>query len=75
MPRKSNQDRLASCQDEQLAHPEGKGLRSIHFWVPDVRAPDFKKQAHTQSLAVTTSRQARQDQSFVDAVSDLQLDE
>jgi len=75
MPRKTDRNRLAGCHDEQLAHPEGKGLRSIHFWVPDVRAPDFKKQAHSQSLAVARSDSAKDDQSFVDAVSDLQWDE
>ncbi len=75
MPRKTDRNRRASYHDERPKNPGGKGLRSIHFWVPDVRAPDFKKQAHSQSLAVATSRQAHQDQSFVDAVSDLQWDE
>ena len=75
MPRKTKQNRLASYHDKRPKYPGEKGLRSIHFWVPDVRAPDFKKQAHSQSLAVASSRRARQDQSFVDAVSDLQWDE
>jgi hypothetical protein len=43
--------------------------------VPDVRAPSFRAQAHRQSLAVATSLQANEDQSFIDAVSDLHLDE
>jgi len=50
-------------------------LRPIQIWVPDVRAPRFKKQAHRQSLAVATSVQAEEDQSFIDKVSDLRLDE
>ena len=75
MPPKTEQDRPANYHDEQLKHPGGKGLRLIHFWVPDVRTPDFMKQAHSQSLAVATSRWARQDQSFLDAVSDLLLDQ
>ena len=35
-----------------------QGLRPIQIWVPDVRAPGFKAQAHRQSLAVATSLQA-----------------
>jgi hypothetical protein len=50
-------------------------LRPIQIWVPDVRAPGFKAQAHRQSLAVATSLQANEDQSFIDAVSDLRLDD
>jgi hypothetical protein len=50
-------------------------LRPIQIWVPDVRAPGFKAQAHRQSLAVATSLQANADQSFIDALSDLRLDE
>ena len=52
-----------------------RGLRPIQIWVPDVRAPSFKAQAHRQSLAVATSLQASEDQSFIDEVSDLLLDE
>ena len=52
-----------------------QGLRPIQIWVPDVRAPSFKAQAHRQSLAVATSLQENADQAFIDAVSDLRLDE
>jgi hypothetical protein len=52
-----------------------QGLRPIQIWVPDVRAPSFKAQAHRQSLAVATSLQANEDQSLIDAVSELRLDE
>jgi hypothetical protein len=47
-----------------------QGLRLIQIWVPDVRAPAFKAQAHRQSLAVANSPHAREDQEFIDAVSD-----
>ena len=47
----------------------GKGLRPIQIWVPDVRSPAFRSEAHRQSLAVATSRQASPDQAFIDAVS------
>jgi Protein of unknown function (DUF3018) len=47
-----------------------QGLRPIQIWVPDVRAPAFRAQAHRQSLAVAASAHARADQAFIDAVSD-----
>ena len=46
-----------------------QGLRPIQIWVPDVRAPAFRSEAHRQSLAVAASSHAREDQAFVDAVS------
>lgn len=47
-----------------------QGLRPIQIWVPDVRAPSFRMQAHNQSKTVAASAHARDDQAFVDAVSD-----
>jgi hypothetical protein len=44
-------------------------LRPIQIWVPDVRAPSFRSEAHRQSLAVAASAHAREDQAFIDAVS------
>ena len=48
-----------------------QGLRPIQIWVPDVRSPAFRSEAHRQSLAVATSPHAFDDQAFIDAVSDL----
>jgi hypothetical protein len=47
-----------------------QGLRPIQIWVPDVRAPAFRSEAHRQSLAVAKSARAHEDQAFIDAVSD-----
>ena len=47
-----------------------QGLRPVQIWVPDVRAPSFKKAAHRQSLAVARSARAKVDQAFVDAISE-----
>ena len=47
-----------------------QGLRPIQIWVPDVRAPSFRSEAHRQSLAVAMSAHAHEDQAFIDAVSD-----
>jgi len=49
------------------------GLRPVQIWVPDVRAPAFREQAHLQSAAVAESAQAAEDQDFIDTVS-LSLD-
>lgn len=46
-----------------------QGLRPIQIWVPDVRAPAFRRQAHRQSQAVAASAHAQEDQAFIDAVS------
>lgn len=48
---------------------ERKGFGPIQIWVPDVRAPQFVRQAHVQSLAFATSHHAAADQAFIDAVS------
>jgi hypothetical protein len=47
-----------------------QGLRPIQIWVPDVRAPAFKAEAHRQSLAVATGGHAGDNQAFIDAASD-----
>ena len=46
-----------------------QGLRPIQIWVPDVRAPSFRSQAHRQSLAVAASPHAHEDQAFIDAIT------
>ncbi len=47
-----------------------QGLRPIQIWVPDMRSPSFVAEARRQSLAVARSPHAKEDQDFVDAVSD-----
>lgn len=53
----------------------GLGLRPIQIWVPDVRAPAFRLEAHRQSLAVATSSHASEDQGFIDALSAIVFDQ
>lgn len=52
------------------ARLRAQGLRPIQIWVPDVRSPEFKAEAHRQSLAVANSPHAQEDQDFIDAISD-----
>jgi len=47
-----------------------QGLRPIQIWVPDVRSPAFRSEAHRQSLAIAASPHAFDDQAFIDSVSD-----
>jgi len=46
------------------------GMRPVQIWVPDVRSDAFRAAAHDQSAAVARSRRARDDQAFVDSISD-----
>lgn len=65
--------RRKPSRDKVRAHRERlrrQGLRPIQIWVPDVRSPDFKAEAHRQSLAVAGSPHVEDDQDFIDAVSD-----
>jgi hypothetical protein len=47
-----------------------QGLRPIQIWVPDVRSPAFAAEARRQSVAVANSPQAKEDQDFIDMISD-----
>jgi len=47
-----------------------QGLRPIQIWVPDMRSPAFAVEARRQSLSVASSPHAKEDQDFIDAVSD-----
>jgi Protein of unknown function (DUF3018) len=65
--------KLRAARDKVRAHRERlreRGLRPIQIWVPDVRSPAFKAEAHRQSLAVARSLQAEEDPRFVDLVSE-----
>ncbi len=54
---------------EHLARLRALGLRPMQIWVPDVRSPAFRAEAHRQSLAVAASVHAGEDQAFIDSVS------
>jgi hypothetical protein len=51
------------------ARLRAQGLRPLQIWVPDMRSPAFRAEAHRQSLAVASSAHAREDQAFIDAMS------
>ena len=65
--------KLKSTREKVRRHRESlrrQGLRPIQVWLPDVRSRAFKAQAHRQSLAIARSSGERDDQAFIDAVSD-----
>ena len=62
-----------SSRDKVRAYRErlrSQGLRPIQIWVPDVRSKSFKAEAKRQSLAVAQSEGERDDQDFIDSISD-----
>jgi hypothetical protein len=63
---------MPSTRDRVRQHRErlrSQGLRPLQIWVPDVRAPEFIAEAHSQSVAIATSEREVDDQAFVDAIS------
>ena len=62
----------STSRDKVRAHRvrlREKGFRPVQLWVADVRSKAFARAAHRQSLAVAKSSHAKDDQSFVDAIS------
>jgi len=60
-------------RDKVRAHRErlrSQGLRPIQIWVPDLRSPAFADEARRQSLAVARSAQEKDDQNFIDSISE-----
>ena len=65
--------RPKSSRDKVRAHRKRlrkQGLRPIQIWVPDMRSPAFAGEARRQSLAVANSPHVKDDQAFIDAISD-----
>jgi hypothetical protein len=60
---------------EHRARLREQGMRPIQIWVPDVRSPAFRSEAHRQSAAIAASAHAAEDQAFIDAVADLALED
>lgn len=65
--------RTSKSHDKVRAHRERlrrRGLRPIQIWVPDVRSRKFAREAHRQSLLVANCAAEREEQAFVDAISE-----
>jgi hypothetical protein len=68
MPQASQPSQLKVRQHRERLRAQG--LRPIQIWVPDVRSPSFRSEAHRQSFAIAGSSHAREDQAFIDSVSE-----
>ena len=65
--------RSVKSRDKVRAHRERlrrRGLRPVQIWVPDVRSRSFAREAHRQSVAIGTDTRERDEQAFIDAVSE-----
>jgi hypothetical protein len=72
-PSKPKSSRTKSSRAKVQAHRtrlRRQGLRPIQMWVPDVRSPAFLAEAHRQSAAVAAGDAEREDQAFIDGISD-----
>lgn len=52
------------------ARMKAKGMKLVQHWVPDVTSPEFKAQAHRDSLLIANSPHEAEDQAFIDAISE-----
>jgi len=66
MPSKPAREKVREHRERLRA----QGLRPIQIWVPDIRTPAFRQEAHRQSRAVAEAARADDDQAFIDAISD-----
>ena len=69
---RSRRRKPVSTREKVQAHRDrlrAQGLRPIQIWVPDTRSPRFAAQASRQSRLVASSRHAREDQAFIDALA------
>ncbi len=68
--RKSSRDKVTAHR----ARLRAQGLRPVQIWVPDVRSPQFIKEARRQSRLAARSPHAADDQAFVDAISEMKFE-
>ena len=64
--KRGSRDKVRTYRERMRA----RGLRPIQIWVPDTRTESFVKEAHRQSFAVARSAHEREDQAFIDAITD-----
>ena len=60
-------------RDKVRQHRErlrAQGLKPLQLWVPDTRSDAFRAEARRQAEAIAASPVERDDQAFVDAISE-----
>jgi hypothetical protein len=63
--RKSSAERVRDYRERKRK----LGLKLVQFWLPDVNSPEFKAEAHRQSLAVANTPHAKDDQEFINSIT------
>ena len=75
--RKSIAMAKSTPRDKVSAHRarlRAQGLRPIQIWVPDVRSPQFIKEARRRLRIAALSAHAADDQAFINSISELKFD-
>lgn len=49
-------------------------MRRITMWVPDVTSPEFAREARRQMRALARSPHEKEDQAFVDSISEFMIE-
>jgi hypothetical protein len=60
-------------RDKVRQHRErlrAQGLRPVQLWVPDTRSDAFRAEAQRQARSIAASSFERDDQAFVDSISE-----
>ena len=73
-PRKT---RALTSREKVRAHRKrlrARGLRPVTIWVPDTRSVDFIAEARRQASLLARSPYQKDDQAFIDTISDWKLD-
>ena len=65
-------------QSKEIGRPDPRDqrtreMRQVQIWVPETRTKRFRAEAHYQSLAVAQSKGEREDQTFIEAITDCDL--
>ena len=72
-PSKAKPAKPKSSRERVRAHRtrmRAQGLKLVQMWLPDVNSPEFAAEAHRQSLAIARSSTEREDQAFIDTITD-----
>lgn len=68
--RRKSREKVRAYRERMRA----RGMRQVTLWIPDTRTPEFAAEARRQSLAVSNSPHAKEDQDFIDAISELKFE-
>ena len=69
--------RAKSSREKVKAHRERmrrRGMKLIQIWVPDPKSPYFAAEARRQARLIAESPYEKEDQAFIDAVSEWKPD-